>query len=90
MKPDTTHKSQEANRIIDALGGTSVAAEIFEVTTGGVSQWRKTGIPKTQLKFIRLLRPDLFSDEPSSAPRSPGRREGDGISGRRKLTGASK
>ena len=29
-------------------------------------------------------------DEAIKTPRSPGRREGDGISGRRKLTGASK
>lgn len=52
---------QEANRIIDELGGTSVVAELFEITTGGVSQWRTDGIPKPRLQYIQLLRPDLFN-----------------------------
>jgi len=33
-------KKLEANRIIDAMGGTSKVAELFSITTGGVSQWR--------------------------------------------------
>jgi hypothetical protein len=53
-------KDAEANRIIDALGGTSKVAELFEMTTGGVSQWRTNGIPKTTLKLIQLQWPNLF------------------------------
>lgn len=50
----------EANRIIDAMGGTSVVSEIFSITTGAVSQWRDDGIPESRLFSIKLLRPDLF------------------------------
>ena len=53
-------KQNEANRIIDAMGGTSKVAECFSITTGAVSQWRDYGIPEARLFSIRLLRPDLF------------------------------
>lgn len=32
------------------------------VTTGAVSQWRKTGIPKARLMFLKAIRPDVFLD----------------------------
>lgn len=53
-------KQIEANRIIDAMGGTSSVAEIFSITTGAVSQWREDGIPESRLFSIKLLRKDLF------------------------------
>jgi hypothetical protein len=53
-------KKIEANRIIDAMGGTSAVAEIFSITTGAVSQWREEGIPDSRLFSIKLLRKDLF------------------------------
>lgn len=52
-----------ANKIIDALGGTSVVAGICSVSTGAVSQWRDYGIPKAQWKYLVLLRPDVFDDQ---------------------------
>lgn len=52
-----------ANQIIDALGGTSEVANICNVTTGAVSQWRENGIPAARLMYLRLLRPDVFADE---------------------------
>ena len=55
-----TEKKAEANRIIDAMGGTSKVAELFSITTGGVSQWRDDGIPDSRMFSIKLLRPDLF------------------------------
>lgn len=48
------------NTIIDALGGTSVVAEMCDLTTGAVSQWRQNGIPKPWLRFFKERRPDLF------------------------------
>ncbi|WP_136420317.1 carph-isopro domain-containing protein [Herbaspirillum sp. ST 5-3] len=49
--------------IIERLGGTAATAELCEVTPGAVSQWKKeTGIPKSQLKFLRAIRPDVFDD----------------------------
>lgn len=53
--------NEEANRIIDSMGGTLKVSELCEVTTGAVSQWRDNGIPNARLMFIKLLRPDLFS-----------------------------
>lgn len=55
-------KKLEANRIIDAMKGTSVVADIFNITTGAVSQWRDEGIPDARLFSIKLLRPDLFEE----------------------------
>jgi len=54
-------KQEEANRIIDAMGGTSAVAELFGITTGGVSQWRDDGIPDSRMFSIKLLHPDLFN-----------------------------
>jgi len=54
------HKQQEANRIIDAMGGTSKVADVFGITTGAVSQWREDGIPEARLFSIKLLNPKLF------------------------------
>jgi len=51
----------EANRLIDALGGTGVVAGLCEVTTGAVSQWRTEGIPKARLMYLRVIRPDIFA-----------------------------
>lgn len=50
----------DANNIIDGFGGTCAVSSICEVTTGAVSQWRVTGIPKSRLMYLRLLRPDIF------------------------------
>lgn len=49
-----------ANKIIDALDGTSAVADLCDVSTGAVSQWRDHGIPKAQWKYLALLRPDVF------------------------------
>lgn len=59
-----------SNTIIDRLGGTSETARLCDVKPPSVSEWRKTGIPKAQLKFLRLARPDVFDGlEPS--PQEP-------------------
>lgn len=48
------------NEIIDALGGTSKVARLCEVQPPSVSEWRRNGIPKAQLRFLRLARPEIF------------------------------
>jgi hypothetical protein len=50
------------SEIIDALGGTSKVAELCEVTTGAVSQWRDDGIPRARLLFLKAVRPDVFKE----------------------------
>jgi len=49
--------------LIDKLGGTSKVAELCEVTTGAVSQWRLDGIPRSRMLFFEAVRPDLFADK---------------------------
>jgi hypothetical protein len=51
-----------ANTIIDRLGGTSETARLCDVKPPSVSDWRKTGIPRAQLKFLKLARPDVFEE----------------------------
>ena len=47
--------------LIDTLGGTVAAARACEVSPQAVSQWRRSGIPKSRLMYLRLLRPDAFA-----------------------------
>lgn len=54
----------DANTIIDAFGGTSAVAGLCEVTTGAVSQWRSSGIPPARLMYLKILRPEVFAEEP--------------------------
>jgi hypothetical protein len=53
----------EHSKLIDELGGTSRVAEMCDLTTGAISQWRTNGIPKPWLKFFKAKRPDLFKSE---------------------------
>ncbi|HDR9029918.1 TPA: hypothetical protein QDB14_004140 [Burkholderia vietnamiensis] len=55
--------------MIDELGGTSAVANLFEIDPGAVSQWRRNGIPKPRMQYLRLARPDVFLkiDKPKEA-----------------------
>lgn len=64
-------KRAEARRVIDLLGGTVKTAELCEVTKGAVSQWFNNGIPRTQLKFLKSERPDLFPVDALAADLTP-------------------
>lgn len=57
----------DTNKIIDDLGGTSAVAEMCNVTTGAVSQWRHDGIPEARLMYLKLLRPDVFGTNKKKA-----------------------
>jgi hypothetical protein len=54
----------DANKIIDALGGTSEVARLCRVKPPSVSEWRTNGIPPARLQFLQLLRPDVFEASP--------------------------
>ncbi|MGK5020710.1 hypothetical protein [Janthinobacterium sp. LB2P10] len=56
-------KQLTPDEIIDAIGGTSVVAELCDVSDAAVSQWRTAdgGIPKSRLMFLRLARPKVFA-----------------------------
>ena len=47
--------NNEANHIIDALGGTSATARKAEAPTSTVHSWRQNGIPKSRLAHLRMI-----------------------------------
>lgn len=50
--------------IVEKLGGTSAVAEICEVSSQAVSQWKlKNRIPKARLQFLKLLNPNAFEQQ---------------------------
>ena len=50
----------DANKIIDALGGTSAVAELCRCRPPSVSEWRRDGIPSARLMYLQAIRPDVF------------------------------
>ncbi|UBM27159.1 helix-turn-helix domain-containing protein [Pseudomonas sp. p1(2021b)] len=59
--------------IIEALGGTFRVAELCEVRPPSVSEWKKNGIPRARLMFLRVVRPEAFRalEEKSHEEASP-------------------
>lgn len=57
--------------VIDRLGGTGAVSRICEVSSQAVSKWRRTGIPKTQKKFLCAVYPEVFAEGPDCARRTP-------------------
>jgi hypothetical protein len=51
--------------IIEKLGGTSKTARLCECEPASISGWKRKGIPKSRLQFLRLARPEIFA-EPSA------------------------
>jgi len=60
-------ESVSPEKVIEALGGNAKTAELCEVTRSAVSQWVHNGIPKTQLKFLKAVRPEVFANLSPSA-----------------------
>ncbi|WP_025041006.1 hypothetical protein [Nitrosospira briensis] len=54
-------KSEFANQIIDALGGTNAVARLFNIKPPSVSGWREDGIPDARLMYIKVAHPEVFS-----------------------------
>ena len=49
-----------SQQIIETLGGTAETARICDVSMAAVSQWKTNGIPKTQLRYLKLAKPEVF------------------------------
>lgn len=47
--------------IIDRLGGNSVTAKMFSISSQAVSKWRNVGIPEARRMYLELARPDVFA-----------------------------
>lgn len=53
----------DVKKIIAMLGGTGKVAEMFEIQPPSVSEWiAKNHIPKARMQYLRLARPDVFSN----------------------------
>jgi hypothetical protein len=48
-------------KAIELLGGTRASARFFEVTPTAVTQWKRTGIPRARLMYLRVARPDVYA-----------------------------
>ncbi|WP_080425301.1 hypothetical protein [Burkholderia ubonensis] len=57
----------DASQLIDRLGGTGRTAEICDTSASAVSQWRRNGIPKPRLQFLRLAHPEAFVERGDQA-----------------------
>jgi hypothetical protein len=53
----------EACEIIDAFGGTTEVAKIFNIKAPSVHGWRYDGIPNARLFSLKLLKPEYFEQK---------------------------
>lgn len=60
-------KEKTSSEIIDALGGTTAVARIFDIRPPSVTEWRTEGIPKARLMYLKLAHPEAFLDERTAA-----------------------
>ncbi|WEE76642.1 helix-turn-helix domain-containing protein [Comamonas testosteroni] len=42
-----------ATKVIDALGGTFAVARIFDIKPPSVSDWKKDGIPRARVMYLK-------------------------------------
>lgn len=45
-----------ATQVVDALGGTAAVARLCEISMPSVSDWKKEGIPRARMMFLRVAR----------------------------------
>lgn len=57
----------DPNKIIDQLGGSLKVAALCDVTVGAVSQWRRAGIPRARLMYLKAVRPDVFQENANAS-----------------------
>ena len=48
--------NSHAIKIIEALGDTAEVALMFDVTKSSVSDWKRKGIPKARMMYIKVTR----------------------------------
>ena len=50
-------KTYDANKVIDALGGTGATSRLFGIKDSSVSWWRENGIPQSRVMYLELAHP---------------------------------
>jgi hypothetical protein len=76
--PDNCGMNTPATQIIDALGGTSAVAKLFEISKPSVSDWRRKGIPKARAMLLRAIKQKELVGLDLLAATAPVRGEGSG------------
>ena len=60
----------KSGEYIDKLGGSSAVASICDgITPQAVSQWRKNGIPRAWLRYLKVIKPEVFAVPPAPTSR---------------------
>jgi|GEM_PF-1866215 len=63
--------------LINAIG-TAALMDMFQVSKGAISQWRKNGIPKARLMYLELRYPELFvASQKSKSSKQPRTKKSD-------------
>jgi hypothetical protein len=60
-KPDNRTSPEDAQFIIDELGGTGAVAKLCGIKDGSVSGWKTNGISELRTEFLRNRRPEVFA-----------------------------
>lgn len=50
----------QATTVVERLGDTAEVARMFEVRMPSVSEWKKSGIPKARMMFIKAVHPEAL------------------------------
>lgn len=58
----------DSNLVIERLGGPTAVAQLCDITPQAVSQWRTNGIPKSWIKYLRAVRPEVFGPDSEGLP----------------------
>lgn len=69
----------DPNLVIDRLGGTGKTAALFEISDASVSGWRKGGIPKPRMQYLKVACPEVLvplgehplDPAPAASPHAP-------------------
>jgi hypothetical protein len=61
MRNESMPETDDADRVIDALGGTVKVASLCKVTPQAVTQWRSKGLPASRRMYLEVVRPDVFA-----------------------------
>lgn len=56
-----TFRGKKADYLISELGGVNAVARICKIASSSVSSWRKLGVPRARLMYLRLAYPNLTS-----------------------------
>ncbi len=67
--------NQHATKIIEALGDTAEVARMFDVRMPSVSDWKKHGIPRARMMYLKAVHAQALDGIDLDAATAPARGE---------------